>query len=198
MYLLAIVSAVIIPVLLIIRVYFSSSFFSSFHSAFLEAAIPEELAKFCVLYYLIWNSKEFNHHYDGIIYSVFVSLGFALVENILYVFEGGISVAIGRAILAVPGHGLFAVLMGYYFSLARFQEKNKRNELLVKAVIYPILFHGCYDFLLFYMAGKESNLFLLFILLILFAWFVIALWRRGIRKIKKHLEFDRKVIDPLA
>jgi RsiW-degrading membrane proteinase PrsW (M82 family) len=171
---------------------------SSFHSSFLEAAIPEELAKFSVLYYIIWNSKELNHHYDGIIYSVFVSLGFALIENMLYVFNGGISVAVARAILAVPGHGLFAVLMGYYFSLARFQVKNKRNQLLAKALIYPILFHGCYDFLLFYMAGKESNPLFLLTLLILFAWLVIALWRRGIHKIKKHLEHDRKTIEPLA
>ena len=63
---------------------------SSFHQSFFEAAIPEEVAKFVMLYLLVWKSKELNHHYDGIVYSVFVSLGFALIENILYVFQGGL------------------------------------------------------------------------------------------------------------
>ena len=69
--------------------FFPGPLLSSFHSSFFEAAIPEEIAKFSVLYFFIWKSKELNHHYDGIVYSVFVSLGFALIENVLYVFQGG-------------------------------------------------------------------------------------------------------------
>jgi len=172
---------------------FQGNFLSSFHQSFLEAAIPEEVAKFVMLYLFVWKSKELNHHYDGIVYSVFVSLGFALIENIIYVFEGGIGVAVMRAILAVPGHGLDGVLMGYYFSLARFHEGGKRNEFLIKALVVPILFHGAYDFLLFYMNGSDSSI-LATLLLISFAYLVILLWRRGVAKIKLHLEKDGNLL----
>ena len=174
--------------------FFPGPLLSSFHSSFFEAAIPEEIAKFSVLYFFIWKSKELNHHYDGIVYSVFVSLGFALVENILYVLQGGWGVAIARAALAVPGHGLFAVLMGYYFSLARFHKGTKRNEYIFKSLALPIMFHGAYDFLLFYMGKISDNIGMILILLIIFSWLVIKLWRRGIHKIKMHLERDGKMI----
>jgi RsiW-degrading membrane proteinase PrsW (M82 family) len=172
--------------------FFPGALMSSFHKSFLLAAIPEEIAKFAVLYFLIWKSSAFNHHYDGIVYAVFVSLGFALVENVLYVFQGGMSVAIGRAVLAVPGHGLFGVLMGYYFSLARFHENPKRRQYLLKGLFIAILFHGGYDFLLMYMSSSADNALLLVFLLIGFAWLVIKLWKKGISKIKKHIELDLK------
>ncbi len=173
---------------------FQGDFLSSIHQSFLEAAIPEELAKFGILYFLIWKSRELDHSYDGIVYSVFVSLGFALIENILYVLEGGFSVAIARAILAVPGHGLFGVMMGYYFSLARFHEGGKRREFLLKSLAIPILFHGAYDFLLFYMGASSENIPLVIFLLILFAGLVILLWRKGLAKVKHHLEQDGKLL----
>lgn len=172
---------------------FQGNFMSSFHQSFFEAAIPEEVAKFVMLYLFVWKSKELNHHYDGIVYSVFVSLGFALIENILYVFQGGLGVAFMRAILAVPGHGLDGVLMGYYFSLARFNEGKKRKEFLIKALVFPIIFHGAYDFLLFYMEGSD-NVILGALLLISFAYLVILLWRRCVAKIKLHLEKDGNLL----
>ncbi len=173
---------------------FPGAFLSSIHQSFLEAAIPEELAKFVILYLLIWKSRELDHSYDGIVYSVFVSLGFALIENILYVFEGGFSVAIARAILAVPGHGLFGVMMGYYFSLARFHEGGKQREFLLKSLAIPILFHGAYDFLLFYMGASSENILLVGFLLILFAGVIILLWRKGLAKVKHHLEQDGRIL----
>ena len=173
---------------------FPGSLLTSFHESFLQAAVPEEIAKFFFLYLIVWKSREFNHHYDGIVYAVFVSLGFALVENILYVFEGGIGTAIGRAILAIPGHGLDGVLMGYYFSLARFHDGKKRKEFLFKSLAVPILFHGGYDFFLFYMDKSLNNNFLLFGLFIAFLWLVIKLWKKGIYKINKHLKRDGKLL----
>ena len=173
---------------------FQGDFLSSFHQSFLEAAIPEEIGKFVILYLLIWKSKELNHSYDGIVYSVFVSLGFALIENIMYVLEGGFTVAIVRAIFSVPGHGLFGVIMGYYFSLARFHEGGKRREFLIKSLAIPILFHGAYDFLLFYMGASTENILLVIFLLILFAGLVILLWRKGLAKIKHHLEEDGRIL----
>ena len=187
-----VISLLISSVLSKLSVFFTGAFLSSLHSAFLEAAIPEEIAKFTVLYFIVWKSRELNDHYDGIVYAVFVSLGFALVENVLYVFQGGMSVAIARAVLAVPGHGLFGVLMGYYFSLARFHENPKRRQYLLKGLILAILFHGGYDFILMYMSSAADKPLLLVLLLIGFAWLVIKLWKKGISKIKKHLELDLK------
>jgi RsiW-degrading membrane proteinase PrsW (M82 family) len=187
-----VISLLISSVLSKLSVLFPGAFLSSLHSAFLEAAIPEEIAKFTVLYFIVWKSLALNDHYDGIVYAVFVSLGFALVENVLYVFQGGMAVAISRAVLAVPGHGLFGVLMGYYFSLARFHENPKRRQYLLKGLILAILFHGGYDFLLMYMSSSADNPVLLVLLLIGFAWLLIKLWKKGISKIKKHLELDLK------
>ena len=97
-------------------IYSSSTFFS----AFFEAGLCEELCKFVILFLIIWWNKNFNEYMDGIVYAVFVGLGFACVENVLYVFEGGIATGIVRALLSVPAHFLFAVVMGYFFSLAKF------------------------------------------------------------------------------
>ena len=169
------------------------NFLSSFYTSFFLAAIPEEVAKFIILYFFVWKSKELNHHYDGIVYSVFVSLGFAVIENILYVLEGGLGVAFLRAILSVPGHGLYGVLMGYYFSLARFHEGEKRKEFLIKSLLIAIAFHGVYDFLLFYVGGSVNGILIAF-LLIAFAFLVILLWRKGVEKIKLHLEKDGKLL----
>ena len=65
--------------------------------SFFQAAIPEEGLKFLFLYLLIWNHKEFNEHFDGIVYAVFVSMGFACVENILYVYSGGFGTGVAPA-----------------------------------------------------------------------------------------------------
>ena len=104
---------------------FNSALLHSFYNAFVVASFVEEGFKFLCLYWIIWKRKEFNQYFDGIIYAVFVSLGFAFIENIGYIFQNGFGAAIMRAILSVPGHGLFGVIMGYFFSLARFSEIEK-------------------------------------------------------------------------
>ena len=164
---------------------FQSPLFKSFYDAFFVAAIPEEFAKFIVLYWIIWESKFFDEHYDGIIFAVFVSLGFALVENILYVFGHGIGIAFMRAILAVPGHGLFAVAMGYFLSLAKFNKQNDLQKYLVLSLVVPMGLHGTYDFLLMYSSNlSKEDTGVTMILLIIFTAFIIFLWRYGIKKIK--------------
>lgn len=171
--------------------YFGSVFqtplLRSLYNAFCCAAIPEELSKFVILYWVVWKSKDFDHHYDGIVYAVFVSLGFALVENILYVFEHGFTTAILRAVLAVPGHGFFGVIMGYYLSLSKFNVGEEKRNLIQKSILIPILFHGLYDFLLMYSsANNENNVLLSIVLLIAFTFLVIKLWSVGLKKIKLH------------
>jgi len=193
--------AIILTLILVIPIsllesLFAGDFLKSFYDAFLTAALPEEFSKFIILYWIIWRSKEFDHHYDGIIYAVFVSLGFALVENIMYVFsdEGGMQVAIMRAILAVPGHGFFAVIMGYYFSIARFHEGTEKNRLLMTSLLMAVFFHGVYDFILMYMDAKSNNPLLIILLVIIFSVFIIRLWRLGLKKIEKHHITDHAAI----
>lgn len=144
------------------------------HNAFVVAAFTEEGLKYIAFLLLIWKSKEFNEKFDGIVYSVFISLGFAGVENMLYVLNGDVSVGIMRAVTAVPAHALFGVSMGYYYGLARFFP-SKRKSYLVKAILVPIILHGFYDFCL--MSGHD-------LLLFLFIPFVVYLWYSGFKKMK--------------
>ncbi len=121
----------------------------AFWSAFMVAALVEEFFKFLAVYFLLWKNLNFNEEFDGIVYAVFVSLGFALVENVLYVFsnENGYQVGMMRAFTAVPAHALFGVMMGYRFGLAKFVP-SKRAWYLFASFFVPFLFHGLYDFIL--------------------------------------------------
>ena len=144
------------------------------YQAFLVAASTEELFKFLALYLLIWRSPSFNEQFDGIVYAVFVSLGFAAVENVLYVLEGGYNTALVRAITAVPAHALFGVTMGYYMGIGRRYEELKKNY-LARSLLIPILLHGIYDFIL--MVGIDW-------LLTVFVLYVIFLYISGMRKLR--------------
>lgn len=112
--------------------------------AFFEAAIPEELCKFAVLMGFAYPHKEFDEPMDGVVYGAAASLGFATLENVLYVGQGGVGVAILRAITAVPGHAMGGVIMGYFVGRAKFAPKQ-RSRLLLAAIFWPTLLHGLYD-----------------------------------------------------
>lgn len=127
----------------------AGQFSGAFAKSFLVASFCEELFKYLALMLLVWRSREFNERFDGIVYAVFVSLGFAWIENILYVFsyDNGMGVGISRAFTAVPAHALFGAVMGYYLGLARF-DAAKRSRHLWMAWLLPFVFHGLYDFVL--------------------------------------------------
>ena len=172
---------------------FESVLMRSFYDSFVVASAVEEGFKFLLLYLLVWKRREFNQHFDGIVYAVFVSLGFALIENIFYVLDAGFGVAIMRAILSVPGHGMFGVAMGYFFAIARFSGPAGKKFLWLSFLV-PVLFHGGYDFLLSLLVEAENGL----LTLLLFAGFValvVCLWRFGIRNIGKQYAKDRSIID---
>ena len=120
-------------------------------------AFSEEGAKYYMLRKRSWHSGEFNCQYDGVVYAVFVSLGFALWENISYVMHFGFSTAIVRAVTAIPGHTCFGVFMGVFYGLARKYEnrgwKEKAQPYKVMAVLVPAALHGAYD----YIASTESG-----------------------------------------
>lgn len=169
------------------------NFLQSFYNAYFVAAGCEEALKWIILYWIIWKSKYFDEHYDGIIYAVFVSLGFALLENLLYVYSGGLGVALLRAFMAVPGHGFFAVAMGYYLSLAKFGEVEKRKSYLIKSFFVPLTLHGTYDFILMYTSGlKNPHPIIIIAMLISMTVFVIYLWRQGIKKINEHVQLGQQ------
>lgn len=113
--------------------------------AFLVAAIPEESFKLLALWMVLKKNPFFDEHFDGIVYAVCVGLGFAAVENVSYVFshEDWASVAVTRALLAVPGHYAFAVLMGYYYSVYHFV--NRSPKVAICVLLAPVLAHGIYD-----------------------------------------------------
>jgi len=172
---------------------FSDPAMGAFYHAFVVAAFTEEVFKFLVLYLVIWKRKAFDQYYDGIVYAVFVSLGFAFVENILYVVQSGFVVAAMRAVLSVPGHGFFGVAMGYFFGLARLNPQ-KRTKMLWLSLLVPILLHGLYDFFLFFVEGV-ANPTLVVVLYVCFVALVIFMWVYGIKRIRKQYKTDLYVIE---
>lgn len=163
-----------------------NSVFSAFADAFLLAAIPEELAKFIMLWLLLRKNPYFDEKFDGIVYAVYLSMGFAGLENIEYLFEGiadgsWISVGITRALFAVPGHFLFAVLMGYYFSLYHFGiDRSIKSKMMILAA--PILAHGLYDGIIMSMNVNPN---LSTVCMIIFLIFFSKLRKKGKDRIEK-------------
>jgi RsiW-degrading membrane proteinase PrsW (M82 family) len=128
---------------------FPDPFVKIFIFAFVFVAAVEEILKYIVVKRKAYPHPAFNEYYDGIIYAVVASLGFAALENIFYVTDGGLSVGLIRAIVSVPAHALFGATMGYFMALAKFSgNKVQEKKYLSKAVLYPVLLHGLYDFLL--------------------------------------------------
>ena len=113
--------------------------------AFFVAAIPEETFKLLVLWIVLRKNPYFDEHFDGIVYAVCVGLGFAAIENVAYVLkaEDWAGVAITRALLAVPGHYAFAILMGYYYSIYHFVDHSPK--VAARVLLAPVVAHGIYD-----------------------------------------------------
>lgn len=156
--------------------------------AFLVVAVVEEGAKFLFLLWRTWRDPNFNYSFDGIVYAVFVSLGFAAFENISYVVGYGLTTAIARAVLAIPAHMGFAVFMGYFYARAkRCQDAGNawgRRRNLWAAFITAVLLHGFYDACA--LLGTVLSL-------LLFLAFVIAMYIIVIRLVKKESKEDQPV-----
>ncbi|MBO7703145.1 MAG: PrsW family intramembrane metalloprotease [Solobacterium sp.] len=147
--------------------------------------ISEEISKYLFLRLRTWKNPNFNYRYDGLVYAVFVSLGFAAFENVLYVFQYGLGVAVSRALLAVPAHMAFGVFMGSFYGRAKVCEaygdkKNCSLNLLI-GVGSAIILHSFYDACVM----MESD-----IAFIIFSLFVIAMYIIVIRKIKHESRSD--------
>lgn len=129
---------------------------NALYEAFVCAALPEEFCKLLMLYLCIWKDPHFDEYYDGLEYAAFVGLGFAGLENVLYILQGGLGLAVGRGIFAVPAHFFFAIFMGYFFSMARFRFAQRRKYLAL-AYFVPVLLHGTYDAVLMYMGNLNAT-----------------------------------------
>ena len=110
--------------------------FKLFLYSFFLIGIVEEFCKWILLYIFSYHDREYDELYDMIVYSVFIGLGFASIENILYVYDGGIRVALIRFFLAIPAHVSMGIFMGYYLSFAKLADVNKRNKLKFKYMIW--------------------------------------------------------------
>ena len=120
--------------------------------AFIVVALSEESAKYLMMRFFLYRRKAFNEPYDGIMYMVMIGMGFAALENLLYVFGQASfsqSLAVGgwRAITAIPAHGAFAVMMGFFAGKAKYS-KSASWLLLPAGLLLAVLFHGAYDFFL--------------------------------------------------
>lgn len=115
--------------------------------ALVVVAFAEEFSKYLILRYYAYRQKEFNEPFDGIVYGAIIGLGFAGIENILYVADGGLQVGILRMFTAVPAHASFGIIMGYYFGMA-WQYKHRAREFKFKGLLAAIVLHGLYNFFL--------------------------------------------------
>lgn len=156
---------------------------STIYISFIVAGMTEEGLKAFVLIPNLLKERYFNEELDGIIYSVFLSLGFATLENLLYILKEDqstvIQVGLIRAIISVPAHMLFAITMGYYISKYKFStDKFKKREYLILSVLIPILIHGVFDFIL--MIEYRWSI-------ILFVVYVIFLGKLNLDKLDKYI-----------
>ena len=132
----------------IIEPFTSNIIIYSFLQAFIVAGLCEETIKLMIIRFFIYNNKHFDEIMDGIVYTIVASLGFACLENIMYVSDGGVAVALIRSITAVPLHAFCSGIMGYYIGKAKFSKTNSK-EYIQKGLFYAVCIHGFYNFVLF-------------------------------------------------
>ncbi|WP_243386487.1 glutamic-type intramembrane protease PrsW [Bacillus kexueae] len=162
-----------------------------FHSpvlqAFVASGLLEEFFKWFIFYVTIYSHFHFDEHYDGIVYGVSVSLGFATLENILYLIANGVEFALGRALLPVSSHALFGVLMGYYFGKGKFSP-SQRLKWLSFSLFIPFLLHGLYDFII--LTNEDWKFWV--------TPFMIFLWAFGLHKAKKARIMNRQSFETFS
>jgi len=187
----------VVPTAIVERFLLSFNIFagllSAAFTAFIVAGLTEEFFKRAVVLSTAFKSKAFDEKLDGIIYAIFSALGFATVENVMYVvfrFTNNPHIGLYRGIFSVPAHMLFAVTMGYYLSLAKFAiDKKEERRYRRKSLIVPATLHGIFNFIL--MADIPA-VFLIFIP------YVIYLWVINLRKLNEYyaeskILYNRKI-----
>lgn len=182
---------VALPIILIEKLLQQFNFFTGiiaiFFEAFIVAGLTEEFFKRKVVLKIAFAHVAFNEKLDGIIYCAFASLGFAAIENILYIAfqpETANGIALMRGLLSVPAHMLFAITMGYFLAMAKFADTSAlKKAYMRKSLIHPIILHGLYNFILM------INISFLFV----FIPYVIILWIINVKKIRAFYRLSKQV-----
>lgn len=172
--------------LLMINLFFRTELLYAFYTSFIVAGLTEEYFKRLVVLKFPYKTKYFNERLDGIVYSVFASMGFATVENIIYVvfrYANNPHVGLYRGVFSVPAHAVFAITMGYYLSLAKYNTDERDTKINLRRSFYmPMLLHGTFNFIL--SSGIPQ-------LSILFVPYVIYIWWINQRKLSKFIYDSR-------
>ncbi|GGF09224.1 protease PrsW [Halobacillus andaensis] len=181
-----ILGAILVFPLMFIQYAFESEgiFQSPIMRSFILAGLLEEFFKWFFFLFVAYRHADFDHHYDGIIYGVAISLGFATLENIIYLFANGIEIALLRAVFPVSSHALFGLLMGFYMGKAKFSLRYTRLSISL-ALIIPVLLHSLYDYFI------VSSIWLYLIIP-----FMIFLWLIGVRKINLANKHHDNLLSP--
>ncbi len=144
---------------------------------FVIVGLSEEGFKYMMLRIKTWKNPNFNCQFDGVVYAVAVSLGFALWENIQYVFSYGMGTALVRAVTAVPGHACFGVFMGTWYGIAKrydnYGYKGKSAAASVLALVFPAVIHGLYDFIATDENGTSWPFFVLIVIMFIIAFLTV-------------------------
>ena len=174
------------------EIWYSTNASEGLISSFLTAAPVEESLKLSVLYFFVYKMKDFNEPIDGIVYGVTVSLGFATLENIYYVYlladyfeTTSMTLAVLRSFSAIPAHAVFGIFMGYFFMKYVF---IKKGDNLIFAFVIPFVLHGCYNLF-------ASSNFIISLTLILIAWIVALRMFSRLKKTQrtKRREYEKKI-----
>ncbi len=153
---------------------------------FIVAGLVEESCKYFFLKKRTWNDPNFDFKFDAVLYAVCVSLGFAALENVLYVFNNGFSIVLPRALLSIPGHCCFAVLMGHYYGKEKlFETEPSAKTYHKKAILLPMCLHGIFDALL--MIGSALSI-------LLYAIYIVILYICTFRMVKKDSREDQQIV----
>ena len=177
-------------------------------SYFIGVGIVEEFSKLIMVYVGSWYDDNFDYQYDGLVYSVYVSLGFATIENIMYVLDKGLSTnlitglltGLLRALLSVPGHVFFGIFMGYYYGLAKKEDRSNNNKTkyyLLMALLIPALLHGIFDSTITIISTYQNS-YISDLTILIYLIFIIILYILSFRKVKVLSDIKTNIDDVLT
>lgn len=174
---------------ILLRVNINNSYLNLIYTSFIVAATTEEVLKAMVLISYTLKSRYYTEKLDGIVYSICITLGFATIENIIYIFNGNylnvFQIGLARAVISIPAHVLFAINMGYYLSMYKFNldELKSRRLFLVKLILIPIILHGLFDILAMIKTTWAS---------IVFIVYLVYLWKISLDKLDEYTDYARR------
>ncbi len=187
-------SGILSGLLVIVLSYITTSIFPNLNSnslnifdlfiySFIITSLIEEVSKWIMIYFIAYKSPEYDQYYDIILYSVYVGLGFACFENLLYTIpNNNLFIVLLRGITAIPAHVSYQTMMGYYLTLSKLKPEKKKLYITLSLVV-PVILHGLYDFFLYL-----NN----FIFVVIFLIFIVILFVFTILKAEQILDIDIK------